>query len=177
VLGDRCRARTLVGNDGILACILAEPIAYPLLLLKKSIGLFDAYQLQPYAVDLTPAWARLASRPFGALAFAGYGAVLGWFLFLLRAAPTSPLVIVLSAPVVHIAWQALFHVEPRYGLAAVPFSLVMIVTTAQCLPRLGRAARAAAVLALIVAGAGFLAQTRSWDAADPVLRRIESAPR
>ena len=176
VLGDECRARMLVGRDGILACLVARPVAYPLLLLKKSIGLFDAYQLQPYAVDVTPRWARLASRPFGALAFAGLVAVAGWLAFLLRAEPRSPLVIVLSVPVVHVAWQALFHVEARYGLAAVPFSLVMLVATAQYLPRLGRAWRAAVVLALIVAGVGFLAQTSSWDAGDEVLRRIESGP-
>ena len=176
VLGQRCRARTLVGRDGILGCILAEPISYPLLVLKKSIGLFDSYQLQPYAVDVTPRWARLASRPFGALAFAGFTAVVGWLALLLRGAPTSPLVIVLSAPVVHVAWQALFHVEPRYGLAAVPFSLVMLVATAQYLPRLARAWRVAVAIALIVAGLVFLAQTSSWDAGDEALHRIESSP-
>ena len=174
--GGACQAQALVGRNGILACLLAKPISYPLLVLKKSIGLFDSYQLQPYAVDVTPRWARLASRPFGALAFAGFVAAIGWLALLLRTAPTSPLVVVLSVPVVQVAWQALFHVEPRYGLAAVPFALVMAVATAQCLPRLARAPRAAVAIVLIVAAAGFLAQTSSWDAHDEVLRRIESGP-
>lgn len=174
VVAARCPARTLTGRDGLLACVLTNPIAYPLLVLKKSIGLFDTYQLQPYAVDVTPRWARLASRPFGALAFAGFMAVAGWFVLLLRAAPTSPLLLVLVAPIAHVAWQALFHVEARYGLAAVPFSLVMLVATVQYVPRLRRASQIAVVLGLIVAGVGFVAQTSAWDGADAVLQRIES---
>ena len=174
VVGATCQARTLLGRDGLLACLLANPIAYPLLVLKKSIGLFDSYQLQPYAVDVTPRWARWASRPFGALAFAGFTAVVAWLLLLLFSAPASPLVPVLVAPVAHVAWHALFHVEARYGLAAVPFSLAMLVATTKYVRRLRPARRIAIVLGLVVASLTFLAQTSAWDRADVALQRIES---
>lgn len=177
VVGPSCPASTLGGRDGLLACLLANPIAYPALVLKKSIGLFDAYQLQPYAVDVTPRWARLASRPFGALAFAGFAAVVAWLVFLLRSAPASPLIPVLVAPVAHVGWHALFHVEARYGLAVVPFSLVMIVATTGYASTLRPARRIATLVGLGVAAVAFLAQTSSWDRADVVLQRIEQSLR
>ncbi len=175
VLGAACPARTLLGGDGIFACLVAQPLAYPAMLLEKSIGLCDSYHLQPYAVDLTPRWARLWSRPFGALAFAGLAAVGGWLVVLLVSAPASPLALVLIAPVAHVAWHALFHVEARYGLGAVPFALVTLVATLQYAWTRPRAARIAVTGALALAGMAFLAQTSRWDHADTVLQRIEAA--
>jgi len=174
VLGPSCPARTLLGGDGLLACLVAQPLAYPAMLLEKSIGLCDTYQLQPYAVDVTPRWARLSSRPFGALAFAGLAAAGVWLVVLLATAPASPLALVLLAPVAHVAWHALFHVEARYGLGAVPFALVMLVATLQWALARPRAARAGVTGGLILAGIVFITQTSRWDRADPVLARIEA---
>jgi hypothetical protein len=177
VLGATCAARTLLGRDGLLGCLVAQPLAYPAMLLEKSIGLFDTYQLQPYAVDVTPRWARIGSRPFGALAFAGLAAAAAWLVFLLWSAPASPLALVLIAPVAHVAWHALFHVEARYGLGAVPFALVMLVAALQWALARPRGARIGVTGALILAGVVFITQTSRWDRADAVLQRIEDAQR
>jgi hypothetical protein len=175
LLDATCPARTLLGRDGLLSCLVAQPLAYPAMLLEKSIGLFDTYQLQPYAVDVTPRWARIGSRPFGALAFAGLAAAGAWLVFLLWSAPASPLALVLLAPVAHVAWHALFHVEARYGLGAVPFALVMLVATLQWALARPRAARAGVTGGLILAGIVFITQTSRWDRADAALYRIEGA--
>jgi hypothetical protein len=176
LLGATCPAHTLLGGDGLLACLVAQPLAYPAMVIAKSIGLCDTYQLQPYAVDVTPRWARLASRPFGALAFAGLAAAAVWFVVLLRTAPAGLLALVLVVPVAHVAWHALFHVEARYGLPAVPFALVMLVATLQWAWTKPRATVAAVTGALALAGVFFLMQTGRWDRADPVLARIEAGP-
>jgi hypothetical protein len=175
VLGATCQAHTLLGSDGLLACLVTHPLAYPAMVLAKSIGLCDTYQLQPYAVDVTPRWARLASRPFGALAFAGLAAAAVWFFVLLRTAPASLLALVLVAPAAHVAWHALFHVEARYGLPAVPFALVMLVATLQWAWTRPRVVSTAVTGALALAGVVFLVQAGRWDRADAVLARIEAA--
>lgn len=171
LVGERCQPEDL---GGILACVIANPAAVPVLMLKKGIGLFDAYHLQPYAVDVTPRWARWLGRGAGAIAFAGFAAVVGWLLLAPRLARPLPLLLVLVVPAAHVAWHALFHVEGRYGLPAVPFALVMLVATVQWAWRRPRVSRQVVLLALVFAGAAFLAQTSVWDASDRVLQRIET---
>ena len=171
LVGERCRPENL---KDILACVIANPAAVPVLMLEKSIGLFDAYHLQPYAVDVTPRWARWLGRGTGAVAFAGFAAVVGWLFLVPRLARPFPSLLVLVVPAVHVAWHALFHVEGRYGLPAVPFALVVLVATVQWAWRRPRVSRQAVLLALVFAGAAFLAQTSVWDASDRVLHRIEA---
>ena len=176
-LAAHCTAHALGGADGLLACLASRPWVVPAFVVKKAIGLFDAYQLQPYAVDVTPRWVRLATRPFGALAFAGFVCALGWLVRVaLRRPPPFPgdlTVLVMLVPVVHVVWQSLFHVEPRYGFAAVPFAIVALVLTL----RVARTATPPAAR-LIVGGVALAAtlfgwQTHRWDVDDRVLRRIE----
>jgi hypothetical protein len=93
---------------------------------------------------------------------------------MLATAPASPLALVLIAPAAHVAWHALFHVEARYGLGAVPFALAMLVATVQWALARPRAARIGVTGALILAGIVFITQTSRWDRADPVLARIET---
>jgi hypothetical protein len=175
-----CHPTAVLGRDGLLACLATHPTAVVPFELKKAIGLFDSYYLQPYAVDVTPRWARLVSRPFGALAFAGFVAAVGWLGLVVARLLTGLrlgsglLGVVLLIPVAHIVWQSLFHVEPRYGFPAVPFALVSLTV---CVQRSGGLApRRRALVFAVLAGAIllFLGQTYRWDVGDDVLRRIEA---
>jgi hypothetical protein len=173
-LGADCHPTTLLGAHGMLACLVSHPLVLLPFFTKKAVGLFDSYYLQPYAVDVTPRWARLASRPFGALAFAGFVATWGWLVAAVRHRRLGGLLpLVLLVPLAHVGWQSLFHVEPRYGLPAVPFALVGLVLAVQALAGLPPRSRALLGAGLACAAVLSLVQTHWWDAADDVLRLIE----
>jgi len=127
-------------------------------------------------VDVTPRWARLLSRPFGALAFAGFTACCAWLVVLLaRPAPRSSIAaLVCLAAVVQIGWQSLFHVEPRYGLGTIPLALlVLVVRVERARTGVDRRSRLLILVGLLAAAGAFLWQTHRWDVSDGVLQQIE----
>jgi hypothetical protein len=143
---------------GVPACLVQRPDLALLFLAKKTIGLFDSYTYQDYAVDLTPSWARLWSRPFGALAFAGLLASLMLFARSLMLA------------------QSFGHIEGRYGYAMVPGALLGLFALLAARKDGGsRLAHRARIALLGLAALAFLAQTATWDTSDRVLQRIESS--
>jgi hypothetical protein len=169
-------------DKGLLACFLGHPLDGARFLVKKSIALLDHYYIHPYAVDMTPRWVRWVSRPFGALAFAGLGCcsaiVVAVAASRRRASPAravlgSTLAFFAGLCVLYCAVHCLFHIEPRYGLGAMP-GLYLGLSFALARLRLeGPSVRRAAHVALFWLGVLFLAQTARWDRLDPYLAKIE----
>lgn len=169
---------------GLSTCFLEHPAEGANFLVKKSIALLDHSYIHPYAVDVTPRWVRLGSRPFGALAFMGLASAFGFLVVALRrraaviassAAAALCLFVGLSAALCGV--HALFHIEPRYGLGAVPGLYLALALALAALRRARPALRGVAYVALFWLGVVFLAQTARWDRLDPCLGKIEQAIR
>lgn len=158
---------------GLPGCFLHRPDLGVLFLFKKTLALFDSYHFQDYAVDQTPRWARLWTRPFGALAYSGFALALGLLVACARDVRRAELAPFIAFSVLAGLVHSLTHIEPRYGYGAVPgalFALFWFLGTRSDKPRRDRYLRyGAAGLAIL-----FLLQTSAWDRADEVMQRIEA---
>jgi uncharacterized membrane protein len=83
-----------------------------------------------------------------------------------------PLFIALS-PWVLLGVHAFFHIEPRYGLGAVPVCVVAAVVGARYLVSAAPWYRNASLFALVVLVGLFYWQANAWDQVDQVLRAAE----
>jgi hypothetical protein len=160
--------------ESMIRCYVRKPHIGAVFLFKKSLAVFDSYHLQPYAVAITPRWARRYSRFFGALAYAGFVGASILLVAGVRRPKGPPELVLLTAPPVVIAlFQSQLHVEGRFGFGALfgcYFALAWLWATRG---RGDRGRRTVVYVALGLAAAVFLVQTSAWDALDPCLRRIE----
>lgn len=154
----------------LTACLLSEPQALPLYFGKKALALFDVPHLQPYAVDLTPAWFVPLERIFGVAAFCGFIS-----LFIMAGShllqhsskhtwiglPWAALVLTL------MLLHTLLHVEGRYGLPAVPFSIPSLFLGFAAARQAGRRFFGWWFLAISVSAACFVYQVNNWDSVTP----------
>jgi hypothetical protein len=141
----------------------------PLLILKKTLALFDHYHLQPYAVDLTPLFFRAYSRVFGAICFAGFAGTIAFLIFQLK-----QWISIFSVPICIFLSHIFMHLEARYGFPAVPISLFGAVLVLQLAFRQPRPKKALYLTFLSVSMLVFFIQTSLWDLSDPVLSKIEN---
>ena len=159
---------------GLPGCFVRRPDLGALFLGKKMLALFDSYHFQPYTVDMTPRWARLWSRPFGAAAYAGFMLAFVLLVLALRDRSWRELVPLLAFTLAFGLVHSLTHTEGRYGYGAVPgalLSLFWLLGSSGMQPGRRRVVYAAAILLAVA----FLVQTSLWDRADIVLQRIESS--
>ena len=154
-----------------LRCTFSRPLYLPVYLGKKVIAVFDHLFLQPYAADVTPAWAMDYGRVFSALSFAGFFLAAALFLyFSWRRMGWEALA--LALPITTLAFQLPMHAEARYSFPVVPISLVAAVWLLQRSFKLGRAQAAVCMLVLGVLGGTFFVQTHYWDLDDPIFQQI-----
>ncbi len=168
-----CRPSPQAFGYGLPGCFLRRPDLGGLFLFKKTLALFDSYQFQDYAVDRTPRWARLWSRPFGAMSYAGFVGALVLLAASARDSRRTELVAFLGFTVVLGLEHSITHIEGRYGYGVVPgalFALFWLLGTAWRRPQIVWTARLCAVFLSLL----FLVQTAAWDRSDVVLQRIEA---
>lgn len=167
VYGKKC---TVDSASSLVLCLLSQPQALPLYFAKKTIGLFDAPHLQPYAVDLTSDWFVPLERVFGTAAFCGFISLIimtGAHLFSgLRPAwielPWAVLVLIF------ILCHTLMHIEGRYGFPVVPFCLPSFFLGFAGARQAGRRFYLWWLLTIFIAAGCFIYQIYSWDSIVPV---------
>jgi hypothetical protein len=169
---DPCKLDSILGfNDSSLSgCLGARPFSSVVYLGKKWIGLFDQFQLQPYAENLTPSWYTWLSRVFAALAlwgqfvFLGFG--LSWGLSWFRktaVAPDPTLTAVFVFCAVTTFAHLLLHVENRFSLVWIPYSLAALVWGLSHLRSASPLKRAAFLAAGLSCVALYFVQVLAWD--------------
>jgi hypothetical protein len=158
------------------SCFVVRPDLLPFLVFKKAVALHDNYYAQPYVADSTPVWYLQVSRVFGSLSFVGLFACLpiAWALWRKRCG-WMPVYIAL-APWMIVGTHAFFHIEPRYGLGAVPVCLVAGIAAARYLVFAAPRRRAVSLVAVFVLVGLFYWQAHAWDQVDQVLRATEIKP-
>jgi hypothetical protein len=156
-----------------LSCFAVRPDLLSVLLFKKAVSLHDNYYAQTYVADDTPSWYLHLSRLFGSLSFVGLFACLpiAWAAWRRRSG-WIPLFIALS-PWMLLGTHVFFHIEPRFGLGAVPVCLVAAIAGARYLVSAAPRYRNASLVALVVVVGLFYWQTNEWDQVDQVLRAAE----
>ena len=156
-----------------LSCLVVRPYLLPVLVFKKAVALHDNYYAQPYVADNTPFWYLHVSRLFGSLSFVGLFACLpvAWAVWR-KHCGWMPLFISLS-PWMLLGTHAFFHIEPRYGLGAVPVCLVAGMAAARYLVSAAPRHRAVGLVAFFVLVGLFYSQVHAWDQVDQVLRAAE----
>lgn len=176
-----CKLESFLGFDdsSLMGCLMNRPLETSVFLVKKWIGLFDAFQMQPYAEPITPIWYKWLSRAFSLLAFLGQAGIFvftaRWGLkkigFYLNSSTFGPpelardsgLVFALGFTLTTLAFHLLVHVENRFALVLVPYALVYFCWMGHrwmSLPR--TAARAWGIFGL-VASLLFFLQVLQWD--------------
>ena len=146
-------------------------------LAKKSIGLFDNFHLNPYAVDITVTWHKWLNRAFSLMGFIGF---LSSFIYLVtfiftkcriwpfgsqhESTVVPNLVPLVSALIINIfvAININPHIESRYGFPIVPFCILFLVFGLFSSKGKCYGIRHNRIL-LFCGGLMFLLQTISWD--------------
>jgi hypothetical protein len=154
----------------LLGCLCSKPAAIPLYFAKKTMALFDAPFLHPYAIDKNPAWFPSIQRLFELGAFCGFiGALFwaaGWFFYKERIEfvewPWLALISVL------LLTHLIMHIEGRYGFPLIPFSIASLFLSYAQMRKAGPRLVLAWTLLLLGAAAVFFWQVRAWDAVIPV---------
>lgn len=171
--GTACEISKITGPSEWLRCVSRKPLFFPVFLAKKVVGLFDSFFLQPYAQDVTSAWARHYSRIFGTISFIGFFCAIGiLFAFLKRGMVWESLVI--SLPVLTLLFQLPMHIEPRYSFSVVPVCLFAVAWLFQWSLNQNRRVQGYYLLMAILLGGFFLFQTHSWDLDDLILQQREA---
>lgn len=171
-----CRIGEVTGPKSWLGCVFSRPLFLPVYVGKKIIAVFDSFFLQPYASDVTPAWARRYSRVFGTLSFVGFFYslwLLGVFIRRKRFWETQ----VFLLPILSIIFQIPMHVEGRYSFPAVPLALLSLFCLLPAMYSKGRREFTTSVVIGVILAGTFLVQTYSWDLDDIVLQQIEGRDR
>jgi hypothetical protein len=177
--GARCALTAIagVGTSSLTGCLLSRPLAIPVFVIKKWIGLFDHFHFTPYVETATPLWLRWLSRTYDSLAWAGFALSLALAARAVRryskaAAATlavshaSEVLLVVYSGVMLLVHTAL-HVEDRYSFPFVPLCAVVLIACAErgvaawrlSGPRAIAKPAAFCTLAIAI----FLAQIVAWD--------------
>ena len=171
---DACKLESILGwgDSSLVGCLLSRPLDSLVFFGKKWIGLFDQFQLQPYAETITPSWYTWISRCSAALALWGEFILLylgvRWGLRWLKdqkMPQTDPLLAMMVAFVaITTLSQLLLHVENRYSLVWIPYCVVALVWRVSRLSQDHTRARwtSLGVGAAIVAV--YFVQVLAWDA-------------
>ena len=140
-------------------------------LIKKTIGLFDNFHLNTYAVEITRPWHVWWNRLFGLIAFNGFVAaiwLLGRDLLRRRCSERPALIFSAFLLVAFVAMNVNSAIESRYGLPVAPTAFMLFgALVAEIARSPERRERRLFVGLAAVCSIGFLAQAVVWDAASP----------
>jgi hypothetical protein len=180
---ERCRLTSIagMGESSLSGCLLSRPIAAPIYVVKKWIGMFDHFRFTPYLEANTPAWLRWLSRTYDVLYWLGLVLCPLWLVRLTRggisagardaSARRGPVTALLGFSAIMLAEHTALHIEDRFSLPLLPLCALALVGYAGAL--LGRyhaggvrAIRAPTIYAG-VASLIFIAQIVAWDAQLP----------
>jgi hypothetical protein len=174
----KCEVQHLLGTDrtSLTGCLLLQPAALPLFLVKKWMGLFDHYRFTPYLEENTPAWLIFVTRLYDALAWVGFSL---FALFALQATISKQYrtslkeklgkhlssLFLITYSIVLLAQHTVLHTEDRYGFPLIPLALVTLMIHLERL-HLNSSAYQTWVprgIYCLVTGIAFVMQIREWD--------------
>jgi len=176
----KCNVQHIVGIDqtSLTGCLLSQPMALPVFLVKKWMGLFDHYRFTPYLENITPGWLMSLTRFYDVLAWIGFSLVvlLPFQVAFSRehrasfneklVTPLTPLFLI-SYSVSLLLQHTALHTEDRYGFPLIPLALITLAIYFEKLRQHWHAYRTWWPIGIycLLAGIVFLAQVRSWDRA------------
>lgn len=146
---NRCRLQTIVGIDtsSLTGCLASRPLALPVYVVKKWIGLFDHFRFTPYLEAVTPQWAmtppwlRWLSRAYDSLSWVGLALFFLALAQLLRQRSELNLkgmlvnniafVLLVTYSMAMLAMHTALHVEDRYGFPVIPLCAVVLAIYAE----------------------------------------------
>lgn len=109
----------------LFICYTHDPVALPVFMAKKVIGLFDNFYLNAYAFDLTLQWIRILNRTFGMIGFLGFLSALYCLVFWKKYRDQGVLILA-AAICIHVFVCIQFHIESRYGFPIVPCAFLTL---------------------------------------------------
>lgn len=134
---EACRLTSIAGSSdsSLIGCLLRRPLAMPVYVVKKWIGLFDHFRFTPYLEQRTPAWLCWLSRGYDLLFWLGL--LLGPAWILSRGARAARLRTALGRDVallslcafslVMLAEHTVLHAEDRFSLPLLPLCALSLV--------------------------------------------------
>ena len=151
----------------LLQCYGTRPLSSVFAFIKKTAGLYDGFQLNTYAAEITHCKTLVVYRIFGALGFAGFfcGLFSLPFLAFRKRVPVEALPVLLF-PLFIILFQFMFHVESRYGFSAIPGAFVMLFISGSEIPQMGPRYKKIFWSVFAFACFYFIWQTAFWDRLD-----------
>ncbi|MGC1182994.1 hypothetical protein [Legionella sp.] len=169
----RCSIVSVVGisEQSLVGCLLHNPFASVVYLLKKSIGLFDAFRLTPYTESMTPSSYVVISRIFSSLTFVGFllalfkGLYSGWRLIFYRQTVSTLFASAWIFCLTFFSIHVLLHIEERYIFPCIPLCLTVLLLQIHYLTNASISTRQRwghCILAALLSSLFFM-QILNWD--------------
>lgn len=164
---DQC---TILSSKDWINCLFSKPLFIPIYLWKKTLALFDAPNLQPYATDFTPKWFVPLERIFGMLGFCGF---ISFLIILISNFFKRNKITLITWPIIlfTISFTMLHsvgHIEGRYVFTVIPFLILMLFLGFHIAKRSKKSFFIVWTYTMIISGISFLIQTYIWDYVRPI---------
>ncbi len=166
---DQCHLKSIVGfgDDSLSGCLIRRPHLLPAYAVKKWIGLFDNFRLQPFLEYGTPEWLVAWSRFYNTMAFIGFAFLILSLGKVRKLSVTSQSYLVFFTLL--LAQHTVLHPEDRFGLVLVPLSALGFVFYLKTLKETSSNSKRAVLITFgVLVAALFIWQIGVWDNTDIV---------
>ncbi len=150
----------------LLSCYARHAQWMPLLVFKKTVALFDNFQLNSYAAYVTHWPSLILNRTFGLMAYLGFFSLVVPWIICIRLRRWHLWMLAYAYALVYWAVSLIPSTDSRYGFPLVPFGIAGFVWI------LGQWKNARIrrwiILGWLILASAFLLQTAMWDLHDPL---------